>query len=213
MPKNQQITYKSELLRKTIHLSALLIPICYYYTDYSTALYILVPFTAMVIGLDLLIHFYLPFRTSFLSIFGSLMRRHELSPDTFRLNGASWVALSASISIAIFPKSIAINSFTIVILSDLAAALIGRKFGRTSFLDKSLQGTLAFIIMSFAVTFFWSIILDQEFKFIISGFCGGIIAGLCEAASARLKVDDNLVIPIAAGSIHWILYFAMGYLS
>jgi len=49
------------------------------------------------------------------------------------------------------PKVVFITAFSILIISDSSAALIGRRFGRRKFLRKSLQGAGAFFVTALIV--------------------------------------------------------------
>ncbi|MCK7523378.1 MAG: hypothetical protein MZV64_39855 [Ignavibacteriales bacterium] len=64
--------------------------------------------------------------------------------------------LSALICALIFPKVIFVTAFSILIISDTMAALIGRKFGKRKFLRKSLEGTLSFFISASIVVIIYA---------------------------------------------------------
>ena len=211
MTNNQQITYTNELQRKGIHITSMLIPIIYYFIDRSTDLSILFPLTCITLIIDLFIHYNPTFRSFSHGMIGHLMRPHELNRTSLVLNGASWVMIAAVLTVFVFPKTIAIIAFSIVILCDMFAALIGRKIGKTKFIDKSLEGSLTFLIVGIIVCYTWTQIFHLDFLFFIAVSTGTFFAAIAEAAAYRLKVDDNIVIPIVAGGISWlILYYFNG---
>jgi dolichol kinase len=80
-----------------------------------------------------------------------MLRKHEMKKKKLLLTGASWVLISAVLTVLIFPKVIAVIAFIILIISDISAALVGRKWGRTKLGKKSLEGTLAFIVSGLLV--------------------------------------------------------------
>lgn len=201
--KKKKISFKQELLRKTIHLMSLSIPIIYIFIDKSLALKIIIPITIIAIILDVLSKKVERFRELFIKTFGDMLRSHEKKKKKFVLNGASWVLISASIMIAIFPKVITVISFTILILSDIAAALIGRKYGKNKLFNKTWEGTTAFIIVAVLIVTIYGVIFSAPNTYFVFGFLAAIISGFVEAASKKLKVDDNLSIPISAGIILW----------
>ena len=205
MSKNEQITYLSELQRKSIHITSMLIPIIYYFIDTKTALLLLFPVTILTLLIDLGIYYSETFRSIAYPIVGGMLRPHELHRTSLVLNGASWVMIAACITISVFPKPLAIIGYSIVILSDVAAALIGRKFGKTPFLDKSLQGSMAFFIVSLIVSAAWSWIFG--FSIFFFGICiiGSVLATIAEASTTRFKLDDNLAVPLAFAGSTWIL--------
>ncbi|GBD88395.1 cytidylyltransferase family protein [bacterium BMS3Abin03] len=198
------IDYKDELVRKLIHLSSLLIPVIYYFISRTTAAIILGALSVFAITLDLSRYFLPEVGNIFYKFFGFLLRKHELDEKKKNLNGATYVLISALIGVLIFPKVVFITAFTILIIGDTMAALIGRKFGKHKFLYKSLEGTLAFFISSCVVVLFTpkAGYLPEEFMI---GFIGAFIGAIVENISFGY-VDDNLSIPLVVGFVMWILY-------
>ncbi len=198
------IRYKDEWIRKLIHLTSLLIPVIYYFISRSTAATILGILTAIALIIDVTRHFSPRIGNIFYKIFGFLLRRHEFDNEKKNLNGATYVLISAFAGVLIFPKIIFITAFTILIIGDTSAALIGRKFGTHKFLFKSLEGTFAFFISSCIVVLFTPKVGYFSEEFII-GFIGALIGALTENISFKY-IDDNFSIPFAVGFSIWILY-------
>jgi dolichol kinase len=98
---------------------------------------------------------------------------------------------------------IAINAFTILIISDTTSALVGRRFGRHRFLAKSLEGSLAFFISAVIV-----ILIAPKVSRLPAEYVVGIIAASIGAVVEALpnRIDDNLSIPLAVGFSLWWLY-------
>lgn len=205
MSKFDQITYTSEIQRKSIHIVSMLIPIIYFFIDTKTALLILFPMTIITILIDVSLYYSESFRKLAYPLLGGMLRPHERHRTSLVLNGASWVMIAACITIAVFPKSLAIIGYSIVILSDIAAALIGRKYGTTPFLDKSLQGSMAFFFVSLFVSAIWTVVFDFTFHFFAITVIGSLIATVAEASTTRLKLDDNLAVPLSFASVTWVL--------
>lgn len=205
MSKIEQITYLGEIQRKSIHIVSLLIPIIYYFIDTKTALLILFPVAILTLLIDLGIYYSATFRKIMYPIVGGMLRPHEMHRTSLVLNGASWVMIAACITVAIFPKPLAIIGYSIVILSDIAAALIGRKFGKTRFLDKSLQGSTAFFVVALIVSAVWTWIFGYSSTFFSICIVGSILATIAEASTTRFKLDDNLAVPLAFAGSTWIL--------
>lgn len=198
------IDYKDELVRKLIHLISLSIPIVYYFISKTSAAIILGSLLFVAIILDLARYFSPKIGKIFYMIFGFLLRRHEVDEKKRNLNGATYVLLSGLIGVLVFPKVIFITAFAILIIGDIMAALIGRKFGKHKFLAKSLEGTLAFFISSCIVVLFTPKIGYFQGEFII-GFIAAFSGAITENISLGF-VDDNLSIPIIVGFSMWILY-------
>ncbi len=201
------INYRDELVRKLIHLTSLSIPIVYYFVPRSAAIIILSILSAAAIILDLSRYFYPQVGKVFYSIFGFLLRRHEVDTQKKNLNGATYVLISALICVIFFPKIFFITGFAILIISDSSAALIGRKFGKHKFLAKSLEGTLAFFISASIVVLFTPKIANLSTEYLI-----GIIAAAVGAIVENISfgfADDNLSIPISICLTMWALYLVM----
>lgn len=204
MQKHSEISYTNELLRKGIHLSSLSIPIVYGLFGKQFIFRLILLATIASIILDVMSHKVESFRKLYLTLFGKLLRHHETQNDKLLLNGASWVLIAAFVCILIFPEYIAITAFSILIISDTAAALIGRKIGKRKFLDKSVEGTMAFIVSGIIVVAVVGLVYNLPFAFFCAGAGGAIIGGIVEAASIRLRMDDNLSIPLSVGATMWL---------
>lgn len=204
---NGTIQYRDELFRKLIHLTSLSIPIVYYFISTETAALILGILAAIALIIDLGRYLHPETGKIFYKIFGFLLRKHELDHKKKNLNGATYVLISALISVLIFPKVIFISAFSILIISDSLAALIGRKFGKHKFLSKSLEGTLTFFISACIVILFTPKVGSFTEEFII-GFIAAFVGAIVENISFRL-IDDNLSIPLSVGFTMWGLYLVL----
>lgn len=205
----QQISYFQEILRKSIHLSSLTIPIVYCFVTKQTGLLILIPLTLIALAGDVTRRFSPGVRGIVNRYFSRMMRPHELDSTRFLLNGATYVLMSATVCVLVFPKIITIIAFSILIVSDIAAALIGRRYGRRPFLDKSLVGTLAFIISGILVLLFIVLMSGAPWQLFLIGSVGAVVGGVIEAASIRLRMDDNFSIPISIGFTIWGLLYLL----
>lgn len=199
------IDYKTEVIRKSIHLTSLSISVAYYYVSREFALSLLIPLTLIVVVADMLRYYYPPFSKLFYSVFGFMLRRHEVDRKKKNLNGATYVLIAVTISIYLFPKAFVIPAIAVLILGDIAAALIGRKWGKHKFLSKTFEGTLAFFIAGCLV-----IIASPKIN---GGFLEYVIGFIAVAAAAVAEnisfgwADDNFTIPLTMCIIMSILYY------
>jgi dolichol kinase len=205
-----QISYTSELIRKSIHLASLTIPIIYYYVHRETALFFLFPMVLISIGIDVG-RFYIPAIHHMVErMFDKILRPHERRAGL--LSGATYVLISALLCVAIFPKLITVTAFSILIVSDSSSAIFGRAYGKHRFLDKSLEGTLAFIVSAWLVVLITPKAGWVPIEYVIGAFAA-IVGGVAEAASVSLHVDDNFSIPVSVGFTMWGLYWLMSVLD
>ncbi len=203
MISNSNIPIEQELLRKGIHMSSLAIPLIYIYVSKETALATLIPLAILTIIIDIFSRKNMFLHNFIFKYFSRMLRPHELQGG-FVLNGASWVLLSAVICVAIFPKLPMVVGFTILIISDVSAALVGRNIGRTPLFDKSMEGTIAFIISAIVVIMIYGFFFNAPWTFYTTGIIGAVVAAFAEAASSLMKMDDNLTIPLSFGIVFWL---------
>jgi dolichol kinase len=198
------IDYKNEIVRKGIHMISLSIPTIYYFITKELALFILIPMMIISLAIDYG-RYYSPALSEFVKkYFGFLMRKHEWDHKKKNLNGATYVLISAVFVIIVFPKVFVVTGFAVLIIGDIAAALIGRRFGKRKFLFKSLEGTLAFFFFSCIVVLLSPKIEGNIIEFII-GFIAVAFGAIAENISGTWA-DDNFTIPVTVCTVMWILY-------
>ncbi|MBL7978454.1 MAG: phosphatidate cytidylyltransferase [Bacteroidetes Order II. Incertae sedis bacterium] len=192
------IPFWAELSRKAVHLSSLGISAFVWIWGAGLALKILIPLCLLFFLGDLLRAHSEPFRSFINQYFAFMMRDFELIPKKLIINGATWVLLGAVLTFSLFPQDIALASFSILILGDAFAAIIGRLYGKTPLWNtgKSIEGSIAFVLFSCMV-----------FPFVPSIGFFALITAILFAALAEalpLPLDDNIRIPIVAGCTLWL---------
>jgi dolichol kinase len=200
--KHDQIPFSSELWRKALHLVSLAIPIIYTFLSRDYALRIIFVITIIAIIIDILIKEENFVQRIIFKFFGKIFRKYERSGFVF--NGATWMLISATINMLIFPKILTVTSFYILVIADACSALFGKRFGKTKFLNKSLEGSIAFCISGSLVLIAVGIGFSAPLAFFVSGLIGVGLASIVEASSAFLRVDDNLGVPLTLSSILWL---------
>jgi glycerol-3-phosphate acyltransferase PlsY len=152
---------------------------------------ILVPLTVFAIVIE-----YLRVRSAIIKkIFNnfliSMLRIHEMDG---KYTGATWVFIGSTLTIAIFPKEIAVISLVYMSLGDTMAGLVGRKFGKIKFYNKTIEGTVAGLIVCLLSGYL--IQLSLPLVVVISGAFAAMIIELLP-----IPIDDNLSVPLFAGTI------------
>lgn len=181
-----KISYKGELLRKSIHLSSSSLAIMLYLFGREIILLPLIILTSIYILFDYsrknekLNYLYLYF-------FSEITRSSEKKGA---FTGATFVFLGITITIFFFEQHIAIPSILIMSLSDSASAIFGRKYNYTKIKDKTLEGSIAFFITTLFIFYLFN------FNLLLSLFVAGILT-LIEFFD-KLLIDDNLSLPIAS---------------
>jgi dolichol kinase len=190
-----------EIRRKIMHTWPIIIPIAYRFVSKETALIIMLPICACYVFCDVFRHFHKGFRRIFDRVITSnFLREHEKNG----LIGSSYFIFGALLAIILFPKPVTIASLYILILCDAAAAIVGTSWGRTRIFDKSLEGSIAFVVSGIFVV----ILAMQDSPLwgksaMQSHFLWGVLAVLGAAVVELLPtgLDDNLTIPLVAGAI------------
>jgi len=185
---------KSELYRKALHLLLILIPLSYCLLGKWLFLIIVTPICATVVALDYYRGKNAKIKEIFAKIFTPILREHEI--DGNKLCGASWVALATCITFFVFKKEIAVTAFGILVISDAAAALIGKAYPSRPFFEKSFNGAMAFFVTGLIVLISCGVIFHSRAWFYIFGLFALFCVTIIESRPSLLKIDDNFTIPI-----------------
>ncbi|MBK8230435.1 MAG: phosphatidate cytidylyltransferase [Candidatus Eisenbacteria bacterium] len=183
--------YSSELGRKAIHVSSLAFPIALHFLPVSVSKPALVALTLVTLLVDALRLHEPHVRRVFYFLFGRLLREHE----RFNLLGSTYMLIAALISIAAFPQAVAVIVLAFLVIGDTVAALVGKRWGKTKILDKSLEGSIGCFLSCVAVgTLYHFINPELGWARIV---VGSFVATIFELAP--VPMDDNLRIPLSAG--------------
>lgn len=181
----------NESLRKSVHLSSLVIPLSYRYIlgfeNRKMAFSLLL--AALVISMVIEFHRFWQksFRKTFHRVFGRILRKHEMKDFT----GATYLLFASMLCVAFFDPLTASVSIAMLSIGDTFAALIGMNFGKRKFLrnNKSLEGSLACFVSCFVFALFW---LSNPLLAVI----GALAATGAELG--KIPLDDNIKIPLSA---------------
>lgn len=204
-----EISFYNEFKRKAIHLVALAIPIGYFFLPKFLSLVILTPFALGSIIIDIIRLKRLPLHGLLNRLIGPILREHEDSDFT----GSSYILTASVLSILLLDKSVAIAAISFIILGDIAAALIGRRYGRLKINwtlarskvqtgqnpreKKTFEGSFACLLMCLLV----ALIVPGLSLWI--GVVGAFIATVVEGIT--LPIDDNFSVPLISGLVMQIL--------
>jgi dolichol kinase len=194
-----EISFYNEFKRKGIHLFALVIPMGYFFLPKLPSLLILTPFALGAIAIDVIRLKRLPLHGFLNRLLGPVLREHE-SAD---FAGASYILSASVFTILFFDKSAAVAAISFIILGDIAAALVGRRFGKTKIRwgvgdshvnwnnRKSLEGSLACLFICILV----ALVIPHLPLWV--GIIGALVATVVEALP--LPINDNFSVPLLSG--------------
>ena len=191
---------------------ALSIPIGHYLLhNRLLSVLILLPFALGAIAIDIIRLKKLPLHGLLNQLIGPILREHE-STD---FAGASYILSASVFTILLFEKSVAVTAISYIILGDIAAALIGRRFGKTKILwnvgnsqgnwnkVKSLEGSLSCFLFCILVALLVSHLPLVPHLPLWVGGIGALVATMVEAAP--LPINDNFSVPLISGLVMHIL--------
>lgn len=203
-PAVQSVSFKSELLRKLIHISSALIPLSYFFLDKRVLLEVLIPLFLMLILVEILKYKVDFVYNLYTRLFSHMLRDHEYDKRKIRMNGSSWLLLADILCIIFFPKLIAITGMLLLSLSDSTSAIAGRVFGKKQYApNRSVVGSVTFFAVGVLI-----IAAMPKYSYLQVEYYFGIAAVLVTTVvdASNLPVDDNFTIPIVSSVVLYILY-------
>lgn len=182
-----------EIQRKITHFIGLVIPTLYYIDNKHFVVGGLVLLTGFLFCFEVSRYMFPDFSGPLLRFMSPILRFRERQG---KMLGATCFVVASLLSIILFPKKIAIVCITFLVLGDLFAAIIGKKWGRVRiFSGKSFEGSLACFIICLVVSVF--VIRIEP----IVGLFGAVAATVFELIP--IGIDDNLTVPLASGFVMW----------
>jgi glycerol-3-phosphate acyltransferase PlsY len=112
-----------------------------------------------------------------------------------KLTGTAPYVLGVGATLYLYRTDIATLAICFLVFGDVAATAIGERYGKTKIWNKSLEGSIAFVVAA----------VSAGLLFSLAGFPvmhGLMLAGAFIAAGVELlplPVDDNLLIPVVSG--------------
>ena len=197
MSKDKSLMW--ELLRKTVHLSGLLIVVGYtFLMNYFSTKVALLAITALLLIFIQIEHIRLEHKPKIISLFQGLFRKHEKD----NISGAVFMVISCIICFAAYFYWVAFLALFMTVFGDLFAALFGKAFGkRVLYNHKTLIGTMAGLIANITVGL---LILPDFIELVIPmAFTATFVEFITN------KMDDNLTVPLFTGFVGHVLVFIM----
>lgn len=183
-----ELAYRDEVWRKLLHLFALSIPIGYHFVPRLWAILIPLGCWAASVTVDVARIRGWEIQRLWCRVTDPIVRPKERATFT----GASHILASGWLCPLLYATPAAALGMTTIILGDIAAALIGRRWGKHRYMNnRSFEGSAAFLVAA--------IIGSVLIPGIPVGFAlsGALIATIVEGLSQH--IDDNLTVPLIVG--------------
>jgi dolichol kinase len=189
-------SFLSELRRKAIHLSLLVLPLDLLFEvlpwprgrGQGTLLLLVLAFGAL--ALDVLRLQEQRVKRLFRDFLGGMLREHE----ELGLLGSTYLLLAALLAVDLFPRPVAAAALGFTVLGDGFAAIVGKAWGRRPIFRKTLEGAAGGLAACLVWAAFlaatghlpWGVVL-----------VGAVVASLAELLP--IPLDDNLAMTLMAG--------------
>jgi dolichol kinase len=183
------------VIREAIHTSGLLIPfICIYLLNNLTVATLLIT-AALIYSASELLRIYGTNIPVISKITLWAADRSELQ----EFNTAPiFHALGIALTLLIFPTRIGYAAIAVLTLGDSSASILGKRFGKTKIpfnRGKSVEGSMIGLVFAFL----GSLLFVDPVTAIVGAAAGLLIEAL------PLPLDDNLLIPLAAGASMYLI--------
>ncbi|MEA3507283.1 MAG: hypothetical protein U9R36_07345, partial [Elusimicrobiota bacterium] len=115
-------------------------------------------------------------------------------------SGSTYFSAGVFLTLLFFKADIAAAGIVYLSLGDMAAVTVGEKYGRISFAGKTIEGSAAFVTVTFIAVSLLNIsgIFDINFSY-PAIFAAAIICAAVELFP--LKIDDNFILPIVGAAV------------
>ncbi len=204
MENNNKIDFKSELRRKLIHLTSILVPAGYYFVSKPAALILAFFGMLAMIEIDQLKKSNRNFAKFYTKHLGSVLRSDEKNFTKRTYTGGTYMAIGVFVTVFFFEKPIALGALTVMIVCDSLSALVGKSVGRIRIFKKTLEGSLTFFLSGLPLVLFVFPRISAYPEEVYAGVIALFLTTVVEVLP--LKLDDNILIPVSYGFFYSLLF-------
>ncbi|RMF56059.1 hypothetical protein D6745_00405 [Candidatus Woesearchaeota archaeon] len=192
---------KSELGRKAVHIIGGIIIITLFYVGALPRIIIYLMLLA-----SLFASMYAKSRSSWLDWLLEKFERPEVRKN-FPFKGLIFFLSGIVLSMFVFEKSIALAAICVLVFGDSTSHISALFFKKTNTLKKSVEASA----VGAAVSFLAAMLFTEP----LLAFVGAVAGMAVEAIEIRISettVDDNLLVPLAAGSVMTLTKFFITFI-
>lgn len=180
-------------------IGGMIFPIAYYFIDREILLQIMAAALVLVMLFELVRAKYPLFNNWTWQNFRGFFKENEKKTVT----GMPYFISGILVTVLFFDKPIAIAALCFLTFGDVTAAIVGKKIGRHKiFPPRSIEGSVAFFLIVILVGFILKRYFFPGDLTTTAILASALVAAIME--TLPIALDDNLTIPIIAGSV---LYF------
>jgi len=200
LKKNDGLSIHSELLRKGLHILALVIPFGMLTLDRSVVVSITGVLALSCIALELSRAYSSSVNAAVIAVLGPIMRppEEQTTLDQVEFSGATHIVISAALLSLLVPAKIGAPLLAMFVIADGLAAVVGRNYGQLQLpcTEKTMEGFFTFGLSGTTV-----LLIITDFSFLLS-LLMPFISGFLEVLP--FDINDNLYVPTTSS---FILHF------
>ena len=186
-----------EIKRKIFHALSFIFPLSYFFVDFLPMAITLGVLTFIVLSLDISRRYNPKIQELLVKLLGPIMLNAEKKGRRY-LSSASYMFLGLFVTVLIAERNAAIAGWLVLIISDTAAAMIGKTFGEPGNNGKSIAGSIAFFVTALAIGlgihYYYEPLNDSLLPIIVAAY---MVAVAEYFAATTIPIDDNFLIPVA----------------
>ncbi len=114
-----------------------------------------------------------------------------------RVTGATYLLIATLVAFLFLDRTVAVVALLFLSVGDPLAALVGSRYGRVKVWAKTLEGTLAFLVVSLVIAAVFRLTTQVETYWPLA--VGAAVATVVEMLP--LPIDDNLLPPLMSGAV------------
>jgi len=176
--------------RKLFRLVGLLFPALYLWTSKEVTFAVALALLILFLCLEGLRFRRAAVNEALLRYGSSILRESERT----RLTAITWFLLSVPPAVLLFTREVAVSAWLFFLFGDVAAELVGIRWGRTRVLGKTLEGSLACLVTCFILGLVVWARLDVPLSAVAAG---AFVATVVELLP--LPLNDNFTVPLLTG--------------
>jgi dolichol kinase len=182
--------------RKLYHISGLIFPALIYIFSKETAVYAAGVFFAAIFIFDLVRLINSKFNLWVFDKISFMFKPREFHS----FSGSTYFSAGVFLTLLIFNADIAAAGIVYLSLGDMAAVTVGERYGRIPFAGKTIEGSAAFVAVTFIAVSVLNIsgIFDVNFSY-MAIFSAAVICAAVELVG--VKIDDNFILPIIGAAV------------
>ncbi|MFW6134011.1 MAG: diacylglycerol/polyprenol kinase family protein [Elusimicrobiota bacterium] len=182
------------MYRKIYHISGLIFPLIIILFSKKEAVYVSGLLLLLILLFDIVRLNWDNFNKWVFDKIGFMFKQDEFK----KMSGSPFFLGGVFLALVLFEYQSAIGGIIYLSIGDTAAVSIGESVGKIKIFDKTLEGTVGFLVSSVIAIGAIKVLGVVDFG-LLTIFIGGLLCAIVELVPMR--IDDNLVIPLIGAAV------------